>query len=140
MLHKPKARTQYVEVTVGEIIIETSVPISEPPHEDEYQLHIAFVPNDPPVNDNVEAPPGQTPDGEAAVREGAAERELTIILEVTQFVEPQAPSALTKYVTEDEGLNINDEPEPIKDPPQEPEYQFQLPEVPNDPPDTLRVV
>ena len=58
-------------------------PTDVPPHETEYQCHVAHVPNDPPDSVNVIAVPGQTvSDGFPVTDETANDNELVVTVAV----------------------------------------------------------
>ena len=57
-------------VLVGETVIEVPVPSAVPPHDPEYQFHVAPVPSVPPISVKVTAPP-QEGLGLAFIDEGA---------------------------------------------------------------------
>lgn len=103
------------------------------------QYHAAPEPRLPPVRPRVDDAPWQIDDGVAFADEADIDPLLTTIVTLAQRVVLHRPSALTKYFILVVGLCIIELPEPIKVPPQLPEYQIQLEFVPSDPPFTARV-
>ena len=73
---------------VGFTVRLLPVPTSVPPHDPLYQLAVAPVPADPPVNDRVVAPPEQTVAAVAAADVGAVEAVLTVTVTDAQVVLP----------------------------------------------------
>ena len=81
-------------VEPGETDMELPVPARVTPHPAEYQFHEAPLPREPPMTDNVVAPPqvGFTLT-EAPV--GAVDDEFTVTVTEAQVVVLHVPSALT---------------------------------------------
>jgi hypothetical protein len=104
-----------------------------------YQFQFAPVPKLPPVIPSVILLPEQIGLVPVAVIAGV-EGVFTVTFVLAQVVVKQIPSALKKYVVVIVGIITGAEPEIIYVAPQEPVYQYQLDPVPNDPPETPRVV
>ncbi len=79
----------------GDTAIELPVPTNVPPQLPEYHVHTAPVPNEPPVTDNVVAPP-QIGFGLAEALVGSVDAVLTVTVTLTHVVVLQVPTALTK--------------------------------------------
>jgi hypothetical protein len=87
----------------------------------------------------VEEFPEQTAIGLALPAEGETEFVLILTITLAHDVVLHRLSALTKYVFEIVGLIIIEAPVPEKEPPQLPEYQFQIAPAPNVPPEIFNV-
>jgi hypothetical protein len=81
-------------VLAGDTAIDAPVPTKVPPQLPEYHVHAAPVPNDPPVTDNVVAPP-QIGLGLADAPVGAVDAVLTVTVVLTHAVVLHVPTALT---------------------------------------------
>ena len=72
---------------VGVTVIDVPFPAWVPPHEPEYHSQLAFSPNEPPVNVNVEEAEKQTTDGDALADVAAAEDWLIVTEVLPEIVQ-----------------------------------------------------
>ena len=96
VLHNPSALTKYVVVATG--IKEMPIPeaIEAPPQLPAYQFHIPPAPEYPPFTINCMGLPEQAVAGTVEIDDANVELELTNTDTLTQLVELQLFSALTK--------------------------------------------
>jgi hypothetical protein len=110
-------------VAVGVTVIEAPAPSEVPPHEPEYQSHVAPVPRLPPVIPRVVVDPVHIGEVEVA-EEAIIDKSLTVNKTFPQLEKVAPSSCLTKYVVETVGVTATLFPVPNKVPPHETVYQY----------------